>query len=106
MIVQVLGPNLEPRFPECLANEPDRARYLLRQCYDKSLDSFWKQVSSETSGATAVVATSTAAADIAGAASAAAAPGVSGGGGRGHCSGSAAAADTGVGKEGVTKRKR
>ncbi|CAN0507601.1 unnamed protein product, partial [Ectocarpus sp. 8 AP-2014] len=45
VIVQVLGPNLDPRFPECLANEPERARYLLRECYDKSLDSFWKLVS-------------------------------------------------------------
>ncbi|CBN74191.1 FHA-HIT protein [Ectocarpus siliculosus] len=105
-VIQVLGPNLDPRFPECLANEPDRARYLLRQCYDKTLDSFWKLVSSETSGAAAVVATPTAAADTAAAASAAAAPGASGGGGGGHCSGSAAAADTGVGKGAVTKRKR
>ncbi|CAB1108398.1 unnamed protein product [Ectocarpus sp. CCAP 1310/34] len=99
-VIQVLGPNLDPRFAECLANEPDRARYLLRECYDKSLDSFWKLVSSETSGAAAVVATPTAAADDAAAASAAAAPGASGGGG------SAAGADTAVGKEGVTKRKR
>ncbi|CAN0084040.1 unnamed protein product, partial [Ectocarpus sp. 4 AP-2014] len=106
-VIQVLGPNLDPRFPECLANEPDRAHYLLRQCYDKSLDSFWRLASSETSGAAAVVATPTAAADTAAAASAASAPGASGGGGGGgHCSGSVAAANTGVGKEGVTKRKR
>ncbi|CAN0411320.1 unnamed protein product [Ectocarpus sp. 12 AP-2014] len=111
-VIQVLGPNLDPRFPECLANEPDRARYLPRECYDKSLDSFWKLVSSGTSGTAAVVATPTAATDAtaaASAAAAAAAPRASGGGGGGggdRCSGSAAAADTGVGKEGGTKKKQ
>ncbi|CAM9127374.1 unnamed protein product [Ectocarpus fasciculatus] len=106
-VIQVLGPNLDPRFPECLSSEPDRARNLLRECYDKSLDIFWKLASSGTFGADAVVATPTAAGNTpaaasAAAAAAAAAPGVSGSGG----GGGAAVAGPGVGKEGGTKRKR
>ncbi|CAM9128689.1 unnamed protein product [Hapterophycus canaliculatus] len=41
-VIQVLGPNLDSRFPGCLSDEPERARLLLRQCYDKAFDTFWE----------------------------------------------------------------
>lgn len=44
-IVQILGPNLDPRFPDCLESRPDEARRLLRLSYDKALACFWDMAS-------------------------------------------------------------
>ncbi|CAM9712328.1 unnamed protein product [Scytosiphon promiscuus] len=41
-VIQVLGPNLDPQFPGCMSDQPERARFLLRQCYEKAFDTFWK----------------------------------------------------------------
>ncbi|CAM9459835.1 unnamed protein product [Pylaiella littoralis] len=49
-VIQVLSPNLDPRFPGCLADEPDRALDLLRQCYDNALAIFWELASSAADG--------------------------------------------------------
>ncbi|CAN0460188.1 unnamed protein product, partial [Scytosiphon promiscuus] len=40
--LKVLGPNLDPQFPGCMSDQPERARVLLRQCYEKAFDAFWK----------------------------------------------------------------
>lgn len=40
-VIQVLGPNLDPRFPDCLEAQPNEARRLLRLSYDKALACFW-----------------------------------------------------------------
>ncbi|CAM9273729.1 unnamed protein product, partial [Ascophyllum nodosum] len=40
-VIQVLGPNLDPRFPECLHDKPEEARRLLRVSYDRALECFW-----------------------------------------------------------------
>lgn len=39
--VKVLGPNLDPRFPDCLDDKPEEARRLLRLAYDRALECFW-----------------------------------------------------------------
>lgn len=39
--MKVLGPNLDPRFPDCLDGKPEEARRLLRLTYDRSLECFW-----------------------------------------------------------------
>lgn len=47
---KVLGPNLDPRFPDCLKDNQDEARRLLRLSYDRALVCFWDLASSAASG--------------------------------------------------------
>ncbi|CAM9459764.1 unnamed protein product [Pylaiella littoralis] len=97
-VIQVLGPNLDPRFPDCLTEEPDRARNLLRQCYDKTLAIFWEQALLAAAGGAVGNSATTGAAAAADAADAAAA-------GAGSENSQAAAMAVGKGTSG-TKRKR
>eukprot|EP00903_Cladosiphon_okamuranus_P008221 g7914.t1 len=52
-VIQVLGPNLDPRFPDCLADDLEQARVLLRQCYDNALSTFWGLASPDFPGCVA-----------------------------------------------------
>ncbi|CAM9474104.1 unnamed protein product [Discosporangium mesarthrocarpum] len=49
IIIQVLGPNLNPLLPECLDKDPREAVRLLRLSYDRALDCFWRQVAGDDS---------------------------------------------------------
>lgn len=88
---QVLGPNLDPRFPDCLVDDPDRARSLLRQCYDNALSSFWELASSAAAAAAAAASSS---------------EGASAAGGGSVDGGGEGAGAMAVGREGGKKRKR